>query len=97
MGMSPDEFWYGDTSNISAYKKAHVVKRKLAEEDAWLNGLYVYNAVAACMSSEVSYPDSPLGMFPDKDESRTREERAEAESRERIEEFKRRWAARKGS
>lgn len=99
MGMTPDEFWNGDTRNIVAYRKAHLIKRQLAEEEAWLHGLYVGSAIAATLSKDARYPEQPIGVFGDSGQLEARAEaaeaRAEAESRSRIEEFKKRWKARR--
>lgn len=99
MGMTPDEFWNGDTRNIRAYRKAHLIKRQLAEEEAWLHGLYVGSAIAAALSKDARYPEQPIGVFGSEEQAEAKaaaaQAREEAASRSRIEEFKQRWYARR--
>ena len=45
MGMSLKEYWEGDPENYEYVREAHRLKRKQANFDAWLNGLYVYSAL----------------------------------------------------
>ena len=98
MGMTPDEFWNGDTRNIRAYRKAHLIRRQLAEEEAWAHGLYFGSAIAAAFSN-ASYPEQPIGILGDQsrleEAARDAMAREEAASRSRIEEFKQRWKARR--
>ena len=48
-GMSAKEFWENTPELIWAYRKSYIDKIKLQQEtdnfNAWLNGLYVFNAV----------------------------------------------------
>ena len=45
MGMSPEEYWYGDPSLLRAYRKADVIKRERENESLWLQGMYIYEAI----------------------------------------------------
>lgn len=47
IGMSLDEYWNGDCHNAVYYRKADKLKRQRANEDAWLQGAYVYSAISA--------------------------------------------------
>ena len=46
MGMTSDEYYKQDCELVIAYRKADKLKRIRANEDMWLQGLYVYQAVA---------------------------------------------------
>ena len=52
-GMSAREFWENDPELIWAYRKSYIDKMKLQQEtdnfNAWLNGLYVFNAVSVSL------------------------------------------------
>ena len=64
MGMSYDEFWNGSNDAPRMYRTAYRRQRERANEDAWLHGLYVQQAIAACFSDKkkpVRYPDKPIG------------------------------------
>ncbi len=56
IGMSSAEYWDGDPSLPRYYRKAYLLKQEQANQQAWIQGLYFYNAFGAIMSQ----------MFPDK-------------------------------
>lgn len=45
-GMSYDEYWNGDAYRPYFYRKAYKEKQKIDDEKLWLQGAYVYDAVA---------------------------------------------------
>lgn len=45
MGMTPEQFWEGDCALTIAYQKAYKQQRQLRNEDAWLQGMYVYEVL----------------------------------------------------
>lgn len=45
MGMSLDEFWNQDPVYARFYRQSYKMKRKVDNEKAWLQGLYVYHAI----------------------------------------------------
>lgn len=73
MGMTLDEYWNGDPSNLEYVRKAHLLRRKQANFDAWLNGHYVYIALQ-CVSPMFrdwlrdhhpeKYPNEPIDIYP---------------------------------
>lgn len=73
MGMTLDEFWNGDPSNLEYVRKAHMLRRKQANFDAWLNGHYIYIALQ-CVSPMFrdwtrdrhpeKYPSEPIDIYP---------------------------------
>lgn len=52
-GMSTREFWEDSPELLWAYRKSYMEKMKLQQEtdnfNAWLNGLYVFNAVSVSL------------------------------------------------
>lgn len=46
MGMTPDEYWHGDPELCVWYRQAHRLRLIQQNEDAWLHGLYTYEALA---------------------------------------------------
>lgn len=47
MGMTYEEYWYGDNYLPRYYIKAHKIKRKELDEQAWMQGRYIYEGIAA--------------------------------------------------
>lgn len=72
MGMTPTEFWEESPYLAVAYRKAYKLKRKIENEQAWLQGLYVMDAFAVCLgnafskrgSKKLTYIEKPIDIFP---------------------------------
>ena len=87
MGVTYEEFWYGDYTKFKYVARQHEARRKLQNEDAWLQGAYVYDAVATALGNAFrkkgakaqNYLERPLQVYPKTDE----EERYEAEMERR--------------
>lgn len=47
IGMSYEEFWYKDVSLVEIYRKAHDLKTQRVNHEAWLQGVYIYDALCA--------------------------------------------------
>ena len=45
IGMTYDEFWYGEASRAKYYRKAHELRERRQNEVLWLQGAYVYDAL----------------------------------------------------
>lgn len=45
IGMTYDEFWHGDVSMVRAYRKAQELRDKRKNQELWLQGMYVYEAI----------------------------------------------------
>lgn len=45
MGMSSDEYWNGDPTLVKAYREAYKMRQEQENHAAWLQGLYIYNAL----------------------------------------------------
>ena len=43
--MTPEQYWDGDPSLTKYYRKAHELQRKRRNEDLWLQGMYIYEAL----------------------------------------------------
>ena len=85
MGMSYDEFWDAPPRRAIAYREAYKLKRMADNELAWLNGIYVFDAVAVCVSNALSKPgakkqtyiDKPLDIYPISEAEKKRREMSE--------------------
>lgn len=45
--MSAAEYWDGDPILVRDYRRAHKIKRQMDNQQAWLQGLYFYDALGA--------------------------------------------------
>jgi FixJ family two-component response regulator len=85
MGMTYEQYWEMSPYLVIAYRKAYKLKREIANEQAWLQGLYVYDAFAVCMANafakrgakKVDYLEKPVDIFPLTDAEKERREQEE--------------------
>lgn len=82
-GMSIDEYYNQDCEYARAYRRAFLLKQKSQNQQAWLQGLYVYDALCdvapilrafSKATSPEPYPSEPYPI--------TLEDRKEYEERE---------------
>ena len=72
MGMTPTEYWDKSPFLAVAYREAYRLKRKVDNEQAWLQGLYVMDAFAVCLgnvfskrgSKKLTYVEKPIDIYP---------------------------------
>lgn len=70
IGMSYDEYWNGEPELVKYYREAYLLKGKQRNQELWLQGYYVYNAVATALgngfrkkgTSPTSYIEKPIPM-----------------------------------
>lgn len=85
MGMTYEQYWDMSPYLVIAYRKAYKLKREIANEQAWLQGLYVYDAFAVCMANafakrgakKENYLEKPVDIFPLTDAEKKRREQEE--------------------
>lgn len=68
-GMTYEQFWYGDPYMVSAYRDAYILKRRIENENAWIQGAYFFQAMSIALNnafskSPKSYVKQPLDLFP---------------------------------
>lgn len=49
IGMSSAEYWEGDCSLTRYYRKAYKLKQEEFNNNAWLQGMYIYDAVSTAV------------------------------------------------
>jgi hypothetical protein len=72
MGMTYEQYWDAPPHLAVAYRKAYILRRKTENEQAWLAGLYVYDAFAVCLANvfakrgakKQQYLEQPMDIFP---------------------------------
>ena len=88
-GMSYKDYWYGDPWMVRAYAQAYLIRRKVDNETAWIQGAYFFAAVSAAITTAFSktkkdYLKHPLEFFP-KTEAELEEEKRQ--KRRKLVEF----------
>lgn len=99
MGMSASEYWDGDVHLAKGYREAYKLKRKADNFNAYLQGLYIYDALICAsplMRSSFGqkgkikpheYLKKPYDLFED-DRKKTEEEEAKKHQEEMMEKMK---------
>ena len=49
IGMSYAEYWEGDSVLAQYYRKAYQIKQEEINNNAWLQGMYIYDAVSTAL------------------------------------------------
>lgn len=67
--MSYEQYWYGDPWMTRAYAQAYLNRRKIENENAWIQGAYIANAVTVAIANtfgkkKIDYLKQPLDLFP---------------------------------
>lgn len=98
-GMTWDEFWYEDIDRMRFYAEKHRLDIERRNQELWLQGIYIQEAVAVVMDSKhrARYPDKPHRITPmSETEKEAERQRVVSNMRESLNEIKRRWDAKKG-
>lgn len=61
-GMTYDEFWNGNPSRAIFYRRAAMIQVKRKDEEFWMQGVYVYDAL--CRVSPILHAFSKSGTKP---------------------------------
>ena len=81
-GMTYEQFWFEDPWMTRAYAQAFLLKRKLANEQAWIQGSYFANAMNAVIGSafgkkKINYVNKPFDLFEKTEQEKAAEIREE--------------------
>lgn len=97
IGMGAGEFWEGDVTLAKAYRKAWELRREMKNQELWLQGAYIYDAVSRLYpllnpmtkkgTKPEPYPESPYPLSGRKTEAKTREEKADNKAKAMMEIF----------
>ena len=86
MGMTWTQFWIDAPELAIAYRKAEAIRRRRKNEELWLEGIYVAEALSATVGNMFSkgqkhpYPAEPFPITAaEQQERREREEKARME------------------
>ena len=81
-GMTYEQYWYGDPWMVRAYAQSYLIRRKIENENAWIQGAYIANAVTISIANtfgkkRVDYLKKPLDLFEKTEAEQKNEIRAE--------------------
>ena len=72
MGMTYEQYWYGEVRMTKAFIEADKLRQKRQNEEAWLQGMYFYDALARVSpilrafakngTRAQPYPERPYGV-----------------------------------
>jgi hypothetical protein len=86
MGMTWTQFWIDEPELAIAYRKADAIRKRRKNEELWLEGMYVAEALGATVGNMFSkgqkhqYPAEPFPItVEEQQERREREEKARME------------------
>lgn len=87
MGMTYEQYWEQSPHLAVVYRKAYRLRRETENEQAWLQGLYVFDAFAVCLANAFAksgqkrqkYLERPIDIFPLTEEEKKRREAEENE------------------
>ena len=97
IGMPPEQYWDGDPSLAKYYRQADELARKRKNQDLWLQGMYIYEALcdvapilqafAKKGTKPTPYPDHPYSLTTkeQEDEKKLREKREREKARRYME------------
>lgn len=47
LGMTYEQFWYKETDLLNTYVKAETIRQRKRNNEMWLQGAYIYNAIGS--------------------------------------------------
>jgi hypothetical protein len=95
--MTPEQFWDGDPLLAKHYRQADQIKRKRKNQELWLQGMYIYEALcdvapilqafAKKGTKATPYPDHPYALTTKEREAerKLQEERDREKARQYME------------
>lgn len=91
IGMTYAEYWQGDNYAPKYYREAFKAKEESVNHEAWLQGLYFYDALVSVMSqlnskkeTHKSYTPKPYSFTPEDIKKDEEERRIEAEAQAEV-------------
>lgn len=94
IGMTPRQFWQEDPWLARAYREAHALCKAQRNQELWLQGAYVYDALAVALGNMVKEKGAPVLTYMDEPLPLTKvqaREQAERQARKKMEAFKARF------
>lgn len=72
LGVPEKEYWHGDPTHLKYYVKKHEIENENKNYEAWLQGLYIYDAIGIALHNAFrkkgekaeKYRDRPIRITP---------------------------------
>lgn len=95
IGMTYDQFWNQDVELVKAYREADKIRRDRKNQDMWLQGAYIYEAVLDAspvlrfsfskkQPEPIPYRETPYILFENKDQKKQREAKTNEKRMEEV-------------
>lgn len=62
-GMSWHDYWYGDPRALRYYREAEKKRQEALNEQAWLQGIYIYKAVSTALTNAFAKKGTPAEPY----------------------------------
>ena len=87
IGMTYDQYWYGDPMMVRAFYEADKIRQKIKDEEAWTLGAYFVKALESTVgnmfkesgSQPLEYPTEPFLITHEREKRKKKEEREKEE------------------
>lgn len=84
IGMSYAEYWEGDPSLARYYRKAYLIKQEEINNNAWLQGLYIYDAISTALYNALRGKNTTAKTYTEKPYNFNNKEKTEAEKAKEV-------------
>lgn len=105
IGMPLSEYWNGDCTLTKVYHEAHKIKQEEKNQELWLQGLYIYEALL-CSSpvfhdfvkkpKPLPYPEKPYELRKKEEPKEVKEQKNMMDIMDKVKEWRNRIIANKG-
>ena len=85
IGMSSAEYWSGDPSLVRYFRKAYKIKQEELNNNAWLQGLYIYDAVSTAVYNVMRGKNSKAREYAKQPYDFTNRQKTEFEKAKEVE------------
>lgn len=68
IGMNEHQFWEESPFLIIPYIEAEKIRQKKRNNEMWIQGAYIQQAVASCLSKNAKYPREPIPLSEEEQE-----------------------------
>lgn len=55
LGMTYEQYWYGDVRMTAAFRKADEIRKEQADRDMWAQGMYIYDAISRLFPIPIAF------------------------------------------
>jgi len=90
IGVSYDEFWYGDYSKLKYFRELHNLEIERKNQELWMQGLYFYEAICCALENAFAKSGTPRKKYPEKPHRITplSEDEKKIEQKKQVESFR---------